>query len=84
MARTPKNEVCSFCGRPAEEVGFLIHSPLPGGFVGIFSYASTVISGIGFGYLAQRWGWNAAYAAMLTASVVGGGVLLAIWRAKPL
>ena len=35
MARTPKNEVCSFCGRPAEEVGFLIHSPLPGGFVGI-------------------------------------------------
>lgn len=55
-----------------------------GGFVGIFSYASTVISGIGFGYLAQRWGWNAAYAAMLTASVVGGGVLLAIWRAKPL
>ena len=52
-----------------------------GGFVGIFSYASTVISGIGFGFIAQQWGWSAAYAAMLAAAVVGGGVLTAIWRA---
>ena len=52
-----------------------------GGFVGIFSYASTVISGIGFGFIAQHWGWSAAYAAMLAAAVVGGGVLTAIWRA---
>ena len=52
-----------------------------GGFVGIFSYASTVISGIGFGFIAQHWGWSAAYAAMLAAALVGGGVLTAIWRA---
>ena len=52
-----------------------------GGFVGIFSYASTVISGLGFGFLAQHWGWSAAYAAMLAAALVGGGVLTAIWRA---
>ena len=52
-----------------------------GGFVGIFSYASTVLSGIGFGFVAQRWGWNAAYATICCAAVFGGLVLLAMWRA---
>ncbi len=52
-----------------------------GGFVGIFSYASTILSGIGFGFVAQHWGWNAAYATILAAALVGGGVLLLIWRA---
>ena len=52
-----------------------------GGFVGIFSYASTILSGIGFGFVAQKWGWNAAYATVLAAALVGGGVLLLMWRA---
>ena len=52
-----------------------------GGFVGIFSYASTILSGIGFGFVAQRWGWDAAYVMVLAASLVGGGVLLMMWRA---
>ena len=52
-----------------------------GGFVGIFSYASTILSGIGFGFVAQRWGWNAAYATILAAAVVGGLVVLAMWKA---
>ena len=52
-----------------------------GGFVGIFSYASTVLSGIGFGFVAQCWGWNAAYATICCAAVIGGLVLLAMWRA---
>ena len=51
-----------------------------GGFVGIFSYASTVLSGIGFGYIAQRWGWNMAYATILAAAFAGGAVLTLIWR----
>ena len=55
-----------------------------GGFVGIFSYASTVLSGIGFGFVAQRWGWNAAYAAILVAAVAGGAVLTLMWRASGL
>ena len=53
-----------------------------GGFVGIFSYASTILSGIGFGFVAQQWGWNAAYATMLAAAFVGGCVLLLMWRAE--
>ena len=52
-----------------------------GGFVGIFSYASTILSGIGFGYVVQRWGWSFAYATVLAAAVVGGGVLLLMWGA---
>ena len=52
-----------------------------GGFVGIFSYASTILSGIGFGFVAQHWGWNAAYATIFAAAVVGGLVVLAMWKA---
>ena len=52
-----------------------------GGFVGIFSYASTILSGIGFGFVAQHWGWNAAYATILAAAVIGGLVLLLMWKA---
>ena len=52
-----------------------------GGFVGIFSYASTILSGLGFGFVAQNWGWNAAYATILAAAVAGGVVLSFIWRA---
>ena len=51
-----------------------------GGFVGIFSYASTVLSGIGFGYIAHRWGWDMAYVTILVAALSGGLVLLPIWR----
>ena len=52
-----------------------------GGFVGIFSYASTVLSGIGFGFIAERWGWSAAYQAIFAAALAGGAVLMLIWRA---
>ena len=53
-----------------------------GGFVGIFSYASTILSGIGFGFVAQQWGWNAAYATILAAAFAGGGVLALMWRTR--
>ena len=52
-----------------------------GGFVGIFSYASTILSGIGFGFVAQHWGWNAAYATIFAAAVAGGLVVLTMWKA---
>ena len=52
-----------------------------GGFVGIFSYASTILSGVGFGFVAQSWGWDAAYATILFAAFAGGSVLMLMWRA---
>lgn len=47
--------------------------------MGIFSYASTILSGIGFGFVAQQWGWNAAYATILFAALVGVVVLMLMW-----
>ncbi len=51
-----------------------------GGFVGIFSYASTILSGLGFGFVAQHWGWNAAYATILASALAGAAILMLIWR----
>ena len=53
-------------------------------FLTIVSYASTILSGIGFGFVAQQWGWDAAYATILASALAGGGVLLLIWRAPTL
>ena len=50
-------------------------------FFVIASYASTILSGIGFGFVAQHWGWNAAYATILAAAIVGGLVLMFMWKA---
>ena len=51
------------------------------GVLGVCGYLSTIVSGIGFGWMAQRWGWNAAYATILVAAVVGGLVVLSMWNA---
>ena len=52
------------------------------GLTGIFGYASTAVSGIGFGYLAQHYGWNLAYIAIIIMSLLGTGVFLLMWNAK--
>ena len=52
-----------------------------GGILGILGYLSTVVSGIGFGWMAQTWGWNAAYATILACAVLGGLVVLMMWKA---
>ena len=52
-----------------------------GGILGILGYLSTIVSGIGFGWMAQNWGWNAAYATILVAAVAGGLVVLRMWKA---
>lgn len=53
------------------------------GFTGIFGYGSTAVSGLGFGYIAQHYGWNAVYAAIVITALIGMAIFLAIWRAKP-
>lgn len=52
------------------------------GFKSMFGYASTLISGIGFGYMADHYGWNCTYLAMFVTSLIGMGVLLLMWNAK--
>ena len=51
------------------------------GVLGVCGYLSTIVSGVGLGWMAQRWGWNAAYATILAAAVAGGLVVLMMWNA---
>lgn len=52
------------------------------GILGIFGYLSTIISGFGFGAIADHFGWNGVYIAMFVASLIGIGVIATIWGAK--
>ncbi len=53
------------------------------GLVGVFCYAATLISGIGFGYLADRpdMGWNAVFSVALVFGVLGTLILMLMWKA---
>jgi OPA family glycerol-3-phosphate transporter-like MFS transporter/OPA family sugar phosphate sensor protein UhpC-like MFS transporter len=52
------------------------------GILGIFGYASTVISGVGFGFVADHYGWEGTYLTVVIAAIVTVGVLATIWSAK--
>lgn len=52
------------------------------GILGVFGYASTLISGVGFGYVAQNYGWNGAYVVMVVMAMLGVVTLLTMWSAK--
>ena len=41
------------------------------GLTGLFGYASTVVSGVGLGFVAQHYGWNWAYVGIIGVAVVG-------------
>lgn len=52
------------------------------GILGIFGYLSTIISGACFGMIADKYGWNGVYVAMLIAAITGLFTILTIWSAK--
>ncbi len=52
------------------------------GILGIFGYLSTIISGFGFGFIAQHYGWNAAYITILICAMLGLFTVSTIWSAK--
>lgn len=52
------------------------------GFTGIFGYASTLVSGVGLGWLVENHGWNAAFDAMILCSAIGTGLFALSWRAR--
>lgn len=53
------------------------------GFCGIFCYTATVISGIGFGYLADKpgFGWNAVFIVAIAFGLLGTILLALKWNA---
>jgi OPA family glycerol-3-phosphate transporter-like MFS transporter/OPA family sugar phosphate sensor protein UhpC-like MFS transporter len=52
------------------------------GLTGIFGYASTAVSGLGFAYIAQYYGWDLAYITIILTALIGAGVFLLMWNAK--
>jgi OPA family glycerol-3-phosphate transporter-like MFS transporter/OPA family sugar phosphate sensor protein UhpC-like MFS transporter len=53
------------------------------GILGIFGYASTIISGVGFGYVAEHYGWSVAYVVVLLVAILGLLTISTIWKARP-
>ncbi|MDR2674993.1 MAG: MFS transporter [Opitutaceae bacterium] len=53
------------------------------GLTGIFGYASTTVSGLGFGFVAEHYGWDLAYITIIVLAFAGMGVFLFMWRASP-
>lgn len=51
------------------------------GLLGIFGYASTLLSGVGFGFVAQYYGWNRIYITMIILALVAIVVLMTMWNA---
>ena len=51
------------------------------GILGIFGYASTTVSGLGFGYLAQHFGWNSVFLVSVIVGIAGSCVIALMWRA---
>jgi OPA family glycerol-3-phosphate transporter-like MFS transporter len=54
------------------------------GFVGMFGYVGgRVIQGLGLGYLAQHFGWDAALYAVIGCIVLGFVLLTFLWNVRP-
>ncbi len=52
------------------------------GILGIFGYASTLISGLGFGFVADHYGWGMTYVVILVFAAIGMLTIASIWNAK--
>jgi len=53
------------------------------GFVGFFGYVGRVIEGKGEGWIAERYGWDAALWAILACTFAGVILLMFLWNVKP-
>ena len=51
------------------------------GLLGIFGYAATTIAGIGFGFLADRFGWNSVFLVAVIFGILGAAATALIWKA---
>lgn len=52
------------------------------GFTGIWGYASTALSGVGLGYLAQHYGWEFTFEILVGIGIVGSIIFALGWKAK--
>ncbi len=52
------------------------------GLTSIFGYASTTLSGVGFGYIIKQYGWDAGFGLLLASAVIGTVLFALVWPAK--
>jgi phosphoglycerate transporter family protein len=52
------------------------------GFTGLFGYASTLVSGVGLGYVVQHYGWSIGFGTLLAIGAVGTFMFILAWPAK--
>lgn len=50
------------------------------GIAGIFGYASTAVSGILFGFLADKFGWNSVFEVSIIFGVIGTLIIAILWK----
>lgn len=53
------------------------------GFIGLFGYLGRTVQGKILGTLAERYGWNASFYAILVSTLLGIGILSWTWKLKP-
>jgi len=51
------------------------------GLLGIFGYAATTIAGIGFGFIADRFGWDSVFLVAVIFGILGAAATALIWKA---
>jgi OPA family glycerol-3-phosphate transporter-like MFS transporter/OPA family sugar phosphate sensor protein UhpC-like MFS transporter len=51
------------------------------GLTGIFGYASTVVSGVGLGWIVDHYSWDRAFLTLIGAALCGMLLFLIAWRA---
>jgi OPA family glycerol-3-phosphate transporter-like MFS transporter/OPA family sugar phosphate sensor protein UhpC-like MFS transporter len=52
------------------------------GFTGLFGYASTLVSGVGLGYVVDHFGWSVGFGVLLAIGAVGTIMFILAWPAK--
>jgi OPA family glycerol-3-phosphate transporter-like MFS transporter/OPA family sugar phosphate sensor protein UhpC-like MFS transporter len=52
------------------------------GLTGLFGYASTTLSGVGIGAIADRYGWDAGFMVFFVCGVIGTLLFACCWQAK--
>ncbi len=52
------------------------------GFTGLFGYASTLVSGVGLGYVVQHYGWSVGFATLLAIGALGTVMFVLAWPAR--
>ena len=53
------------------------------GLIGFVSYVSVLVSGWGFGLIADsKWGWNGVFVAMVAMAVIGALIFVPMWKMK--